>query len=114
MLPATIRAYTRVLCYCVTGKSSMAKPFAREWHKLLPRTVGVFSLTSGRWAARPGTASADLEHQLAPQVARFAHPVGLGCVGECVAGNVRRPYCARLQQFQHAFQMLAVTGHARA
>jgi hypothetical protein len=86
----------------------------RMARQLLPRAVGVFSLTPGRCAARPGTASADLEHQLAPQVARFAYPVGLGCVGECVASNVRWPYCTDVQQCQHPFQMFAVTGHARS
>src|SRR5262249_29312050 len=54
--------------------------------------------------------SADFEDQLPLQVTLFADPVCLGRVGEPIARDRRRRYCASVEQLQHTLQMGAVAG----
>src|SRR5262249_19242163 len=53
----------------------------------------------------PTAILAHLEHQFALQVTSFAHSVRLGRVAELIAGDRRRPDCARRQQLSHAVEM---------
>jgi len=58
--------------------------------------------------------SAHFEHQLAPQMPRFTHPMRLNRVLEPVSRNRRRSDRASIKKCQHPFKMGAIANDVRA